>query len=70
MMEDDGNTDPADDGGAKMMASWTLLLARIIVETKHGGNIIVRLQHVLVDRSRYLKVVAESFHQLRASFLL
>ena len=40
MIEDGGNTDTvADDGGAKMMASW-MLLARIIVETKQGGNII------------------------------
>ncbi len=47
MIDDDGNADDtADDGGATMMASWTLL-ARIIVETKLGGNSIL-LRHVLV----------------------
>lgn len=52
MIDDDGNpVDIADDGGATMMASWTLL-ARIIVEMKHGGRSILLRHVLLVDKKR------------------
>ncbi len=55
MIDDDGNpVDIADDGGATMMASWTLL-ARIIVEMKHGGRSILLRHVLLVDKKRKLR---------------